>query len=461
MDRKHPNQRITIAGRAAALGFVVVIAASWRAEGSDRGYAPAPAESVASVLEAPVEDWAGAEVPSGLDGYLELAMERSPGLRAAFYEWKAALERSGYAGSPPDPVLSYGHFIENVETRVGPQERRLSLRQSYPWFGTLGAKKEMASEEANAAYQRFESERLRLFYKVKSAYYDYYYLGRDLALTRENLELLNFWESVVRTKFKAALTRHPDVIRAQVELGKLEDRLLTLEEKIEPAAARLRALLSLPSSVGIPMPESLSVVETRLDGAAVRDHALAHNPDLKSLRHLIDRAGAGVRLAKKSYFPDLTFGFDYIETGEALNPVLPESGKDAWVVGIGVTLPIWVVNNSAKKQEALAIRKEAEYGLREAENGLVAATERVLFEHDDALRKLKLYRDGLVPKAEQSLNANYAAYQAGELDFLNVLDAQRQLLGFRLEQERALVDLATRQAEVEMITGREFEELTR
>jgi outer membrane protein TolC len=461
VEAQHLNQRLAVAAGAAILVLAVATAAPARGEGSGGGYATAPAESVASVLETPVEDWAGADLPSGLAGYLKLAIKRSPGLRAAFYEWKAALERSGYAGSPPDPVLSYGHFIENVETRVGPQERRLSVRQSYPWFGTLGAKEEMASEEANAAYQRFESERLRLFYRLKSAYYDYYYLGRDLALTRENLELVVFWESVARTKFKAALTRHPDVIRAQVELGKLEDRLLTLERNIEPAAAGLRALLDLPPSVRIPVPESLSVVEAGLDGVVVKDHALAYNPDLKSLRHLIGKAEAGVRLAKKSYFPDLTFGLDYIETGEALNPALPESGKDAWAVGVGVTLPIWVGKNNAKKQEALAIRKEAEYGLREAKNRLEAVTEAVVFEHNDALRKLKLYRDGLVPKAEQSLNANYAAYQAGELDFLNVLDAQRQLLSFQLEQERALADLAVKQAEVEMITGRELKELVR
>ena len=459
METELEKNRLRVAAVTGALAIAFAIGAIEVTEGSQGRSLLDPTEGMASALETPVEDWAGDNLSSGLDAYLALAMERSPGLRAAFYQWKAALERSGYAGSLPDPILSYGHYIESVETRVGPQERRLSLRQSYPWFGTLGAKEEIASQEAKAAYQRFESERLRLFYRVKSAYYDYYYLGRDLALTRENLELLKFWESVTRTKFKVALTRHPDVIRAQLELGKLENRLLTIEQKIEPAAARLRALLDLPSSAGIPIPESLSVVETRLDGAAVKNHALAHNPALKSLRHLIDRAEAGVRLARKSYFPDLTFGLDYIETGEALNPASPESGKDAWAVAIGVTLPIWVGKNNAREQEALAVRKEAEYGVREAENRLAAEAEAVVFENDDALRKLRLYRDGLVPKAEQSLNANYAAYQAGELDFLNVLDAQRQLLSFRIEQERALVDLAIAQAEVEMITGKDFSEL--
>jgi outer membrane protein TolC len=77
------------------------------------------------------------------------------------------------------------------------------------------------------------------------------------------------------------------------------------------------------------------------------------------------------------------------------------------------------------------------------------------------MRKTRLYRDGLIPKAEQSLNANYTAYQAGETDFLNLLDAQRQLLDFQLQFERSKSDLAIKRAEIEMITGREMAESAR
>jgi len=125
-----------------------------------------------------------------LDDYLDLAAERSPALKSAFYNWKAAIERSDYAGALPDPLLSYGYFIENIETRTGPQNQRIGLRQSFPWFGTLGTRKEMASKSADAAYQQFESERLKLLYRVKSAYYDYYFLARDIDITRANLELM-------------------------------------------------------------------------------------------------------------------------------------------------------------------------------------------------------------------------------------------------------------------------------
>jgi len=162
-------------------------------------------------------------------------------------------------------------------------------------------------------------------------------------------------------------------------------------------------------------------------------------------------------LQGKASLPNFTLGIDYIETGEALNPSMDGSGIDPWIVGVGINLPIWFGKNRAKKGEAKARLKAAEYSFTDATNQLEALVEKVVFQYSDALRKTRLYRDGLIPKAEQALNASYTAYQAAEMDFLNVLDAQRQLLAFQLQFERAIADLATRRAQIEMITGNELE----
>jgi outer membrane protein TolC len=398
------------------------------------------------------------DVLSTLDEVLAYAAEESPALESAFYRWQAALEQSGYADSLPEPVVTFGWFIKNVETRVGPQKARFSFRQSFPWFGTLGAKKDQASERAEAAFRQYQSEKLRLFYSVKSAYYDYYYLGRETALTRENYELMEFWESVARTKYKVALRQYPDIIKAQVELGKLEDRMLTLEEVVRPTVARIRALLNLPHSVDLPMPSDISVDESGIDRDAVVQEALANNPDLKSLMHLIEQERAGLRFEDKASLPTFSVGTDYVFTGAAVSPAVPDSGKDAWVVNVGVDLPLWSSKNDSRKAEAAARVRAAESSLSDARNRLEAFVEELVFEYSDALRKMRLYRDGLVPKAEQALNTSYTAYQAAEADFLYVLDAQRELLAFALELERARADLATRRAEIEMVIGKGLEE---
>jgi len=413
----------------------------------------AEADSVAAAWseEAPLLP----ELPT-LDDYLRVAAWRSPALRAAFYRWQSAVERAGYTGKLPDPIIGYTYFIESVETRVGPQNQRFALRQMLPWFGTLGANKDEMFEASEAAWQEFHSKTLELHYQVKAAYYEYYYLGREARTTKENLELLGFWESVARAKYRVALTRHPDVIKAQVELGKLEDRLLTAEEQLMPAAAQLRSILDLPDSTVLPLPDSIVVVETTLDRDAILARATEHNPSLKSQLHMIASASAGVRAAGKSYWPGLTLGLDYIDTGPARNPGVPDSGKDAFTVSLGVSVPIWFGANGARKREAEANMRAAQHDYTATRNQLAAAVDQVVYEYHDSMRKTQLYRDGLVPKAQQSLGASYTAYQAGEAEFLNVLDAQRQLLEFQLMFERSRSNLAIRRAQLEMLTGQGF-----
>lgn len=393
---------------------------------------------------------------SSLQDYLEVAAINNPGLKAAFYKWKSDLEKTGYAGSLPDPMLMFGYFIENVETRVGPQNQKISFRQGVPWFGTLGDKKDIAFEMSNVSFKKFQSDFLKLSYQVKSAYYDLYFLGKEIEITKENIELLLFWESVARTKYKVALRQHPDIIKAQVELGKLEDRMLTLEDKIRPVKARLMAVLNLSGPVDIPLPELIDFVEEPAFDKNYITQILKNNPNLEAIKHMIEKEQHAVQLANKSSRPNFTLGLDYIETGDALNPLSDESGKDPWIASVGINIPLWFGKNKAKKNEAKARKKSVEYLLIDKENQLTAMAENIIFQHDDALRKIQLYRDGLVPKAEQSLNASYASYQAGKADFLNVLDAQRQLLNFQLMLDLSKTNLAKRKAELDMLTGIEL-----
>jgi outer membrane protein TolC len=390
---------------------------------------------------------------AGLEDYLAYAALHNPSLRAAFHNWTSALKRTGYAGKLPDPVFSYSYFIENIETRVGPQIQSLKLQQAFPWFGTLGARKDISVEAAASAHQKYEANKLALFYQVKRSYFEYFYLGRAIDITRENFDLVKFWESVARAKYSVGMKQHPDVIKAQVELGTLEDRIRTLEDMIEPLSARLKAVTNLPDSLVLPLPESARIAEGNVKKDSVFAFIMANNPDLKSLLHAVEKGRAAKRLADKQSYPDFVVGVGYVDIGEALDPNMPESGKDAWTATVGITLPIWFGAEKSRRQEAQAQYRLAEYEYTDAVNRLRALSKEIVFEYEDALRKTRLYRDGLVPKAEQSLNANYAAYQAGETDFLSLLDAQRQLLDFQLKFERSRSDLAIRRAELEMVTG--------
>lgn len=392
---------------------------------------------------------------SKLGDYLLYAALNNPGLRAAFNRWKAALEEVPQVATLPDPKFTYGYYIQEVETRVGPQDQRFALAQMFPWFGKLKLRGDVAWEAAQGARQRYEGAKLRLFFRVQNAYFEYYYLGRAIDTVRANLELMEYLEGVARTAYEAGEAQHADVIRAQVELGKLDDRLRSLQDLREPVVARLNAALNRAPDAEVPQPTRAPDVRIRPGDEQVLRWFRRSNPELKALRHQIARAEHAVALAGKQYYPDVTLGVNLIDTDEALMPGVEDSGKDPLVATVSVNLPIWWQKYRAGEREALSRRRAAVHQRRERENALSAEIEMVLFKLRDAARKIDLFRDTLVPKARQSLRSTETAYRAGDATFLDLIDAERVLLEFQLSFERALADHAQRLSELEMLVGRD------
>ncbi len=390
-----------------------------------------------------------------LQDYLKYAALNNPGLEAAFNRWKAALEKSPQVTSLPDPKLTYAYFIERVETRVGPQRQRFGLAQTFPWFGKLRLRGDIALAGARAAYEQFEAARLRVFYSVKDAYFELYYLARALAITGENMDLVRRLEGVARSQYKVGGAQHADVIRAQVELGKLEDQLRTLKDLRQPIVARLNAALNRAADADVPWPTEAPQAALDADDPQILAWMREVNPELKALDAEIEKQQTAIQLARKDYFPDVTLGVDYVDTGTARRRT-SDSGKDAVAAKVSINLPIWHQKYRAAEREARA-RKRAALRQRENKaNSLMAQVKLALFKFRDAERKIDLYHNTLVPKAEQSLRATETAYRAGKMDFLNLIDAERLLLTFRLAYERALSDKAQRLAEVEMLVGRQL-----
>jgi outer membrane protein TolC len=159
-----------------------------------------------------------------------------------------------------------------------------------------------------------------------------------------------------------------------------------------------------------------------------------------------------VELAKKDFWPDLGVGVGY------MNQVQSMIGSDDHaVVGmVSITLPIWREKYAAGVREAELRREAAVKDKADRENRLAADLKMALYELRDAHRKINLYRDTLIPKAKESLQATEAAFRTGSANFVDLVDGQRMLLEFQLMDERALVDHAEHLAQIEMLVGREL-----
>jgi len=396
---------------------------------------------------------------AALNDYLIYAALNNPGLEASFERWTAAIKRIPQAMTLPDPRLSYGYFVRNVETRVGPQEHRFGISQMFPWIGELRVKGNVAAEEANIQWARYEEAKRKLFFDVKRNYYEYAYLQRAVDVTAENLKLLQAIETAAQARYAVGLTPYSGLSRLQVEMGKIEERLLSLQDLRRPVMARLNASLNRPAEA--PLPRAGAAPEQKLEftDEQVVQWLPEYNPELKAMSYTIRRETSAVDMARTDYFPDITLGLEWIRTGEALNPSTPDSGKDPVIATISINLPVWFGKYRSGLEEARLRQAAAKNSLRDRENSLTADLQLALYGLRDAERKIDLYRDGLIPKARQTLEAGIRDLEVGLASFLDVIDAERTLLEFELAYERAFADRAQRLAQIEMLVGEELEVL--
>lgn len=405
------------------------------------------------------------DTPVTLQQYLRCAALNNAGLKAAFEQWKAALQQIPQAGALPDPQFTYGNYIDEVETKEGPRSQNLQLMQMFPWFGTIQARTDAAAAAAQAAKKRYEAAKLELFFEVKDAFFEYVYLASAIEIAKENLELAKHFEEVARIKYTTSEAGHPDVIRAQLEIAKMADELKALEELRKPLSARLNAALNPPDvwridrkdpNVLLPWPEKEQFRTVAISHQQLIEALKSHNPEIAALDFELQAARSRLELAKKRFYPDLSLGVEWMTNEGMMGTGLKNSEKDEVVVMFGVNLPIWRESYKAGQLQAKADMAKASQQKTQTENTLAARAAQILYEFEDSRRKRELYGDTLAPKAQQLLAASEVAYKAGTVDFLSLIDAQRTLLNFKLLYERAGADNQQRLAELEMLAGAEL-----
>ncbi len=411
-----------------------------------------PAEAFS---ERPVQRTTETAVPTDqtLAQWVSYALANNPRVTAAIAEYEASIEDIEQATALPDPRLNLRYFIEEVETRVGPQNYALGISQPLPWLGKLRLQGDIASEKANAAATRVSTVQNAVIAEVADAWYELYYYRRALEIMEGSRDLVQHLERVARTRYQTGSSGHPDIVRAQVELGKLENDLASLIDRETPLVARFNAALNRPPQAPLRLPEVAAVVDISEDDQRLVARVIGNNPELRALSFDVAAATAAKERAEKEFFPDFSIGLDYIATGEARAPNVEGSGDDPIAAAFSMTLPVLRGKYKAGVRAAEA-RIAGQRARREQyRNQLEADTVSALFRLRDARRQIDLYQTTLLPKAEESLAATQQAYSAGSSTFADLIDAQRVLLVFELAEARAIADHNQARSTLEELIG--------
>lgn len=390
-----------------------------------------------------------------LDSYLQEITTKNPAFQAAHQRWLAAQEQVEIVSTLPEPTANLGIFVQEVETRVGPQKQRLGFKQAIPWKGKRALKGDRAQEQANKAREAMGAIRLRLVTEFKRLYAEYYYLGKSIAITKDHLSLLKDLEMVVTERYQTNAAQYNDLIRIQIEIEGLSDRLKTQQESAPPISAAMNALLSRPVGQTLPFAPTLPDLHLPDDWshAELLAKVASRHPDLKVLDRQVAADRVSVALAKKNYYPDFQVGLDWINTGKSISSTTPENGKDPIILSVGVKLPIqrkkYRAIERAKAFQVTASEKQRE----DTQAHLQASLKHGMFQLDDANRKIILYRDQIIPKAEESLNVTMSGFQTGDASYLDLINAEKVLLEFQLSFNLAESDRLKAMAAMEAALG--------
>lgn len=360
--------------------------------------------------------------------------EHNPACKLAYQEVLAQVARQDLAGSLADPEIQVGVFAQEVETRVGPQQSLLRLGQSIPWPGKRKARTNQALQGVKVAQARFEEVLLQEITRFQKTYADFYRLGKARAFTQEHLALLGDLEEVVTERYEANAARYNDLIRIQIEMDTLKNRLATQDASELPLRSKLNQILGRPQGRAIPIPDKLPQFQlpAALDMETLMQRLEFSNPNLMRLNHLEDQQRLSQDLARLAMKPDFKLGLTWTQTGSAQVPDVSGSGKDPLLLTVGVNLPIWKKKNRARLTSAAIGVERVKSERIDVLSQLEAEMQWAVYQLDEARRKMALFSNQIIPKAEESLEVMLIAFETGKASYLELIDAERSLLEFRL-----------------------------
>ncbi|MBN1308825.1 MAG: TolC family protein, partial [Chitinispirillaceae bacterium] len=366
-----------------------------------------------------------------LSGYLLWAVEHNPEVTAARASAEAKGKEFRLATKIPDPQLSGGYFISPVETRVGPQKGRVGASQMIPWPGKLIERRIQVEHEREAVRQKLRAAQAGVFFNIRASYANLFAIGREMAITRENYALLKHMESVLLAKYATATATQISVLKIQVEMAVLEDALADLGAEASKTRSTLARLLDLKGMTdSIPFPPSLPRLGVPVDTAGTFTGADSLNPELNESDANVKAARAGVALARRSFAPDFMVMTDYIITGPSSSSMVSpkENGKNPWIIGGSITLPLWIGSKTAALGRARAMESMQDALFANRKNMLDEKAVHLTEGYNDARRRIALYEKTLIPKARQTFELVSESYINSTATVLDYLDAQRVLL---------------------------------
>jgi outer membrane protein TolC len=381
------------------------------------------------------------------------AWQRNPRLEAARALAVAVGAQESAAGLVPDPSLQLGvmnlslpNLRADMPSSMAPS---ILLMQMVPFPGKLGLSERIAEQSSAMA----EANAAETWWEVRSqaamAFYELYEADRQIEVMQETLALLQDFEQVAKAMYSAGEGRQSDVLRANVEVARMDAEIRRMQAMRRGAAARLNGILNLPVDSPIATPVLAALPADLPSADTLREWAESSRPMLERGRLGLEQAGTRRALARKELWPDLMLGVQYAQRAGEMGTERMGSAM------VGFSLPVFASRRQLRmREEAAAMEQMARADLTQMRAGVNARIGELLAHLERDRTLLRLYRADVLPQARANVESAFTSYRVGTIDFMTLVDARMTVNGFEQELYALLAGYGRALAELEMTVGR-------
>lgn len=365
------------------------------------------------------------------------ALGNSPEILMAQKKADAAQEKKTVTSAMPDPMI--GYEVQNVgrlsSSTVGQEEmsmRGVVVSQEIPFPGKLSTMGRAAGKQAEREQENYRGTKLRVLTGLRTAYYDYYLSYKSSEILEQNKEIMKNFQRIAETRYATGQGIQQDVLRAQLEVSMLLEKIALQEQKKEAQAAMINSLLGRDPRLPLGRPGDvfpISLDKTLDDLTAM---ALARSPALMAKQRMVEQGEYELLSSKKEFLPDMVVSAGWFNRGDF---------TDVWQASVMFKVPLYFWNKSAGVKAASAELGSARYDY-ESQKLMVLSKVRDLYTMArTSERLLGLYEAGILPQARMGLQSATSSYQVGKIDFPALLESESLLLKYQLAYEEELVNL--------------------
>jgi len=379
-------------------------------------------------------------------------LQRNKSLSAMTAAWQAARSRIASARAFEDPMLSYTLAPDTQNLPGQDLGQKIVLSQKLPWPGKRGLQGEQAEHQANASKERIALASLALQEETHRLYAEWFYIHEAIRINLVNRELWDEFRKIAELKYSTGQASKQDALQAAVEQAKLEHHAIVLQRRQRHIRTSINHLLNLSPEQELPLPAGIEGLRTLPDASVLRGRAMSSHPVILALRAELQAQQAQTRLAKRNYFPDFR-----VTVGH--NSLWAQQQKRN-TIGVGLNLPLAWSKRKGDVDESKALVQQLQWKLQDKLMEVASKTQQAYDSIEESHHALTLYRNKLVPLAEESLQAARSEYQFGKGDFLRLVSAEKDLMQTQLSWIRAQSDyhrrlavLASRVGDAQIMTG--------